>query len=155
MHHAALESQGKLATRKFVEWCCAGVPSKDYLSEYLALHYALLQRCRYMRDPRTVELVKAPYLIFEEIMSGGRPSIDCDDFAACEEAGVLALGGSCQLVTVAFKDAFYNGRRQFSHVFTRALEPRTKTWLVLDPVAAGQAGEMLSKVKAAAIWPCA
>ena len=155
MHRAALESQNRLVTRRFVEWCCQNVSSKDYPSEYLAVHYALLTRCRYMRDPRTVELVKAPYLIFEEILSGGRPSIDCDDFAACEEAAVLSLGGSAQLVTVAFRDQFYNGRRQYSHVFARALEPRTKTWLVLDPVAADKTREMLAKVKSAAIWPCA
>lgn len=155
MHRGALESQGKLVTRRFVEWCCEGIASKDYLSEYLAIHNALLSRCRYMRDPRTVELVKAPYLVFEEIMSGGRPSLDCDDFAACEEAAILSLGGSCQLVTVAFRDAFYDGRRQYSHVFARALEPRRKTWLVLDPVAADKTREMLTKVKAAAVWPCA
>lgn len=155
MHRAALESQNKLVTRRFVEWACQHVASKDYLSEYLAIHNALLSRCRYMRDPRTVELVKAPYLVFDEILQGGTPSIDCDDYAACEEAAIMSVGGSAQLVTVAFRDQFYDGRRQYSHVFARALEPRTQTWLVLDPVAANKTREMLAKVKAAAIWPCA
>lgn len=155
MHRAALESQNHMVTRRFVEACCRDLDSKDYLSEYLAVHNMLLQRCRYMRDPRTVELVKAPYLVFEEILAGGRPSIDCDDFAACEEAAILSLGGSVQLVTVAFRIMFYEGRQQYSHVFTRALEPRSKTWIILDPVAGTRAREMLSQVKAAAIWPCA
>ncbi len=155
MHRAALDSQDKLVTRRFVEWCCQNVASKDYLSEYLAVHYCLLARCRYMRDPKTVELVKAPYLVFDEILRGGTPSIDCDDFAACEEAAILSLGGSVQLVTVAFHDMFYEGRRQYSHVFARALEPRSKTWVILDPVAAPREREMLSQVKAAAFWPCA
>jgi hypothetical protein len=155
MHRAALESQGKLVTRRFVEWACQGVPSKDYLSEYLAIHNVLRQRCRYMRDPRTVELVKAPYLVFEEILSGGRPSLDCDDFGACEEAAILSVGGQVGLATVAFKDQFYDGRRQYSHVFARAKEPRSNTWIVLDPVAGDGTKDMLAKVRAAAIWPCA
>jgi len=155
MHRAALESQGKMITRRFAEWCCQGVASKDYLSEYLAIHNALQTRCRYMRDPRTVELVKAPYLVFEEIMDGGRPSLDCDDFGSAEEAAILSVGGQVGLVTVAFRDAFYDGRRQYSHVFARAKEPRTNTWIVLDPVAADKTKDMLSRVRAAAIWPCA
>ena len=156
MHRAALDSQKKIVTRRFVEWCCQGVASKDYLSEILAIHNTLRRRCRYMRDPRTVELVKAPYLIFEEILDGGRPSIDCDDFGGAEEAACLSAGCQVDLVTVAFgAPKFYEGRRQFSHVFARAKEPRTNTYVILDPVAGAQVDTMLSRVKAAAVWPCA
>jgi hypothetical protein len=157
MHRAALDSQKKMVTRRFVEWCCQGVASKDYLSEILAIHNTLRRRCRYMRDPRTIELVKAPYLIFEEIMDGGRPSIDCDDFGGAEEAACLSAGCQVDLVTVAFRDAFYEGRRQFSHVFARAKEPRTNMWIVLDPVAGDEkhVQTMISRAKAAAVWPCA
>lgn len=155
MRHAALTSQGELVTRRFVEWCCQGVDSKDYASEYLALYYGLLRTCRYMRDPKTVEFVRAPYRIFEEILAGGRPSIDCDDWAGALAAGVLSMGGSAQYVTVAFRDQFYEGRRQYSHVFARALEPRTRTWVVLDPVAGDNTKMMLSQVRAAKVWPIA
>lgn len=155
MRRAALESQDKIVTRQFVEAACQHVASKDYLSEYLACHNLLRTRCRYMRDPRTKELVKAPYRIFEEILGGGTPSIDCDDFAACEAAAILSLGGQCDLVTVAFKIMFYDGRQQYSHVFARAYEPKTRTKIVLDPVAGPKTREMLSQVKAAAVWPVA
>jgi len=155
MRRAALESQSNLAVRKLAEAACERLDSKDYTSEYLALYNLLLQTCRYMRDPRTVELVRAPYLVAQEILQGGRPNLDCDDLSAMLAALVLSVGGNVRFVTVAFKNAFYQGQRQYSHVFAQALEPRTGLWIVLDPVAAEKTGEMMSRIKAAAIWPVA
>lgn len=155
MRRAALDSQSHLAVRQLAEAACSGLDSKDYTSEYIALYNLLLQRCRYMRDPRTVELVKAPYLVALEILRGGRPSLDCDDLSATLAALVLAVGGNVRYVTVAFKNAFFNGDRQYSHVFAQALEPRSGTWIVLDPVAADKTGEMMKRITAAAVWPVA
>jgi hypothetical protein len=155
MRKASLDSQSNLAVRQLAEVACAGLDSKDYTSEYLALYNLLLQRCRYMRDPRTVELVRAPYLVAQEILAGGRPNLDCDDMSAMLGALVLAVGGNVRFVTVAFRNAFYQGQRQYSHVFAQALEPRTGLWIVLDPVAAEKTGEMMTRIKAAAIWPVA
>lgn len=155
MRRAALDSQSHMAVRKLAEFACERVDSKDYTSEYLALYNLVLQRCRYMRDPRTVELVKAPYLVAQEILQGGRPSLDCDDMAATLAALGLAVGGNVRLVTVAFKNAFFNGTRQYSHVFAQALEPRSGLWIVLDPVAAEKTGEMMTRITAAAVWPVA
>lgn len=155
MRKAALASQGNMAVRRLAEYVCQGIDSKDYSSEYLALYNFVTQRCRYMRDPRTVELVRAPYVVADEILAGGRPSLDCDDMSAMLAALILAVGGSTRFVTVAFRDAFYNGQRQYSHVFTQALEPRTGLWIVLDPVAAEKTKEMIARVKAAAVWPVA
>lgn len=155
MRRAALDSQSNLAVRQLAELACAKLDSKDYTSEYLALYNLLLQRCRYMRDPRTVELVRAPYLVAQDILRGGRPSLDCDDLSATVAALVLAVGGNVRFVTVAFKHAFFNGQRQYSHVFAQALEPRSGLWIVLDPVAAEKTGEMMTRIKAAAVWPVA
>lgn len=153
MRRAALSSQAHFAVRKLAEAFCAGLDSKDYSSEYLAIYQLVLQRCRYMRDPRTVELVKAPYLVAEEILSGGRPSLDCDDMSALIAALVLSVGGATRFVTVAFKNAFYNGQRQYSHVFAQAQDPRTGVWVVLDPVAADKTPKMLREIRASAVWP--
>jgi hypothetical protein len=155
MRKAALVSQSKMVVRRLAEQVCQSLDSKDYVSEYLALYNFLLQRTRYMRDPRTVELVRAPYIVAEEILAGGRPSLDCDDLSAMLGALILAVGGTVRFVTVAFRNAFYNGKRQYSHVFTQALEPRTGLWIVLDPVAAEKTKEMIDRVKAAAVWPVA
>lgn len=75
--HAALKSQKHYPTRLLIEQVCSGIRSKDWISEYLAWHNFISARARYMRDPRTIELVKAPYVVVEEMLSGGKPSIDC------------------------------------------------------------------------------
>jgi hypothetical protein len=155
MRKAALVSQSRMVVRRLAEMVCERLDSKDYVSEYLAINNFLLQRTRYMRDPRTVELVRAPYVVAEEILAGGRPNLDCDDLAAMLGAMILAVGGSVRFVTVAFRNAFFNGKRQYSHVFAQALEPRTGLWIVLDPVAAEKTDDMMARVKAAAVWPVA
>jgi hypothetical protein len=155
LRKAATESQRDPAVRVLVEKVCENLDSKDYVSEYLALYHFLLQTCRYMRDPRTVELVRSPAVISREILKGGRPNLDCDDMSGLLASWFLSCGGSAQFATVAFRDAFYNGRRQFSHVFPQALDPRTGQWIVFDPVAAEKTPQMLTRVRAAALWPIA
>lgn len=155
MRRAALEDADRFETRQLVETICEWLPSKDYTSEYLALYHFLLQRTRYMRDPRRTELVRAPYVISKQILAGHRPSIDCDDAATWLAAAVLACGGRAEFCTVAFERMFYEGKQQYSHVFTRALEPRTRSWIILDPVAAEKTPQMLARVKAAASYPVA
>jgi hypothetical protein len=155
MAGSALTDAREFATRRLCEAVCQGIDSKDYTSEYLALYYTLLQRTRYMRDPRTTELVRAPYLISQQMMSGTRPSIDCDDMATWLAAAITAVGGQVRFVTVGFANLFYQGRRQFSHVYVEALEPRSGLWIALDPVAAERTPEMISRVKAREAWPLA
>lgn len=153
--HAALESQEKQSVRLLAEEIASNLKSKDSVSEVLAGYYFLLQNARYMNDPRTVELVRAPYVVVEEMARGKKPSLDCDDMVAFLAALMLALGREVQIVTVAFRNAFFRGQRQYSHVFLRVKEPRTSTWIVLDPVAAEKTTGMLRRVVAAKIWPLA
>lgn len=152
MRRAALSSGENYDVRRLAEATCAQIDSKDYSSEYLALYYMVLQRCRYMRDPRTVELVRAPYIVARDILAGGRPSLDCDDMAALLAALVLAVGGHVEIVTVAFRHMFHMGARQYSHVFVRAQDPRSRQWIVLDPVAAERTQKMLRDIKAFKAW---
>lgn len=77
MAKAIIEDASHFDTRRLVEVTCEGIDSKDYTSEYLAAYYLLLQRTRYMRDPRVTELVRAPYLVSQLILAGRRPSLDC------------------------------------------------------------------------------
>lgn len=154
MAKAALNDSG-FETRRLAEAVCQGLDSKDYTSEYLALYHCVLQRARYMRDPRTTELVRAPYLVSRQMLAGQRPSIDCDDMSTWLAAAINAVGGHCRFVTVAFTNQFYGGKRQYSHVYVEALEPRTGVWIALDPVAAEKTSEMLSRVKARDAWPLA
>lgn len=152
MRRAALDDQKEFATRQLAESVCEHIDSKDYVSEYLALYYFLLQHTRYMRDPRRTELVRAPYLISQQIMAGHRPSLDCDDLATWLMAAILSVGGTGWFATVAFSRVMYAGQVQYSHVFPVALEPRTRAKIVLDPVAAEKTAEMLRRVMAHRLW---
>lgn len=149
---SALDDHKHFETRQIAEVVCEGLDSKDYLSEYLALYNFLLQRTRYMRDPRRTELVRAPHVVSKQILAGHRPSLDCDDMATWLGAAVLAVGGTAWFATVAFAKMMYQGQVQFSHVFTSALEPRSHAKIVLDPVAAEKTNDMISRVKVAKLW---
>ena len=153
MRRSIIGSQSDFATRNLAEMICEGLDSKDYTSEYLALYHFLLGHSRYMRDPRQVELVRDPSVISKQLLEGRRPNLDCDDMGLWLAAAIMAVGGQAELVTVAFADQFYDGRRQYSHVFPVALEPRSRQKIVLDCVAAEKTPQMLRRVKAAETWP--
>jgi hypothetical protein len=155
MKHAAMASQGHFAVRTLAESACQRLIAKDYTSEALALYNFVCSATRYMRDPRTVELIKAPYIIVRELLSGKVPQLDCDDQAAFLAALLLATGCEVRLVTVAFRKMIFNGQVQYSHVFVQAREPRTGAWISLDPVAGDRTREMLGRVVAIAYWPIA
>lgn len=155
IREAALGSQNDYSVRELAEHICARLPSKDYLSEYLAIYYWVLKNLRYMRDPRTVELVRSPQVLAKQILNGSLPSLDCDDMAAMICGLVLSVGGQCRVVTVAFRNMFHQGKRQYSHVFAQAREPKSGKWITLDPVAADQTRQMQKRVVAAKFWPVA
>jgi hypothetical protein len=155
MIDGALRSQKHLPLRLLAEEICSGLGSKDYASEILAIYYFVLANTRYMRDHRTVELVRAPHIVVDELIAGHRPNLDCDDQTALITALLLAIGCEVRVVTVAFRTAVYNGKKQYSHVYCQAREPRTGVWITLDPVAAEETPQMLSRVKEVKIWPVA
>ena len=138
-----------------VEDICAGLQSKDYTSEILAVYYWVLSNTRYMNDPRSVELVRSPAEVVAAWRAGRVPSLDCDDLVALIVAMLLLLGREVRVLTVAWKHQFYNGQRQYNHVFIQVREPRSSVWIVLDPVAAEDSSEMLRRIKAVKFWPVA
>jgi hypothetical protein len=133
----------------------AGLQSKDYLSESLAIYYWTVASTRYANDPRPVELVKKPGWVIRQIQAGQVPSLDCDDLVALQAGLLLSIGREVRAVTAAFRDAFHNGERQYSHVYLQVREPRTNIWITLDPVAAEETSTMLRRVRAVKIWPIA
>lgn len=152
MRRAVLESQNKLILRQFCEGLCKELDSKDYLSEALAVYYCMLQRCRYMRDPRTVEYVRAPYIVAEQLLSGQIPQLDCDDMGTFGAGCMTAMGAQCRFVTAAFSDIFIEGRRQYSHVWYDVFEPRSQSWIIIDPVAAERTAKMAREIRAIKYW---
>lgn len=153
----ALKAQEHLPVRLLAEEITQGVANKDYLSEILAIYHWTLppKHLRYVNDPRTVELVRQPHVIVDEIRAGRRPGLDCDDLVALICALLLAIGREVQIVTVALQHMFHAGERQYSHVYCRAREPRSRRWIVLDPVAAEDTSKMLRRAVAFKYWPLA
>lgn len=164
----AVECQAHYPLRLLAEEIVGRLGSKDYLSEILAPYYWVLGHTRYANDPRNVELVRSASETLSRLKdhvarllpvargeSQWRPSVDCDDCVALLAGLFLCLGREVQIVTVTFDKKYVQGVRQYGHVYLRVREPRTGTWIVLDPVAAEGAAEMLSRVKAFKIWPVA
>lgn len=149
---SAIEAQNHYIVRQLVEEICKDIRSKDYLSEILAIGHFVSSKTRYMRDPLTVELVKAPWIVIKEIYDGGTPNLDCDDMTALLAALLLSVGCRVRVVTAAFKNTFYKGQRQYSHVFVQAYEPKTKTWITVDPVAGEKTKSMHNRIVAAKIY---
>jgi transglutaminase-like putative cysteine protease len=120
---------------------------KDYLSEILAIRYWVAEHVSYKNDPLTVETVSDPQRVIEEIARYGKAKADCDDGATLMSTLFRQCGREVELVTVGF------GRpNKYSHVFTRVQEPRTKRWIVCDPVAGTKESTMLSRVTTWKAW---
>lgn len=166
----ALAAQHVYALRLLAEDVVGRIGSKDYLSEILAIYYWVISHTRYANDPRTIELVRSPRELLARLeanvarlrdafargMHGTwKPSLDCDDLTCLLVALFLIVGREVRIITVAFKDAFYAGKRQYQHVYVQVREPRTGRWIVLDPVAADTTAAMLGRVRAVKIWPVA
>ena len=155
IRHAALDSQKVYSTRLMAEAVCHDLRSKDYRSEILAINNFVWANTRYMRDPRTVELVQAPYKITEQLQRGLIPQLDCDDMTGYICSLLLAVGCKCRAVTVAFNNMFHLGQRQYSHVFSQGFEPKAGVWITCDPVAGMDTDQMLRRVVAYKTWPIA
>lgn len=166
---ASVAAQRYYPLRLLAEDIVGRLQSKDYLSEILAIYWWVGGHTRYANDPRNVELVRSPQEILSRLRRNvsqlrslfanpqhrWRPSLDCDDLTTLIAGMLLALGREVRIITVAFRNAFHNGERQYQHVYIQVREPRTLAWIVLDPVAADTTGEMLRRVKAVKIWPVA
>ena len=155
MRQLALRGGSSPVVRQLAERICGGIHSKDYVSEAIAIYNYVCTQVRYTRDPRTVELIRAPWLLAQRLLRGERPSGDCDDQACLIAALLLAVGAQTFFVTVAFKKMVYRGEVQYSHVIAGAIDPRTQTPILLDTVAGPKTLDMLRRVQVAKVWPVA
>ena len=63
--------------RSLTEQVTRGLQPKDYFSEIIAVRNFCTERIRYMNDPLTLELVKDPQRLAEEIVAKGKAVGDC------------------------------------------------------------------------------
>lgn len=71
----------------------------------------------------------------------------CDDIALWIATICRQLGREAQFVTVGF-----GAPGRYSHVFSRAKEPKSGQWIVCDPVAGTDEASMLQRVSTYRIW---
>lgn len=123
------------------------IQPKDYLSEILAIRNFVHEKCKYSNDALGVEQVQDPERLVDQINKYGKAVGDCDDIATLMGALCRHLGREVEIVIVGF------GRRgSYSHVFVRVKEPKSGTWIVLDPVAGTDEAAMLRRVTTYQIW---
>lgn len=149
MVSAALGLHGERSSlvRSATEEAIGKLFPKAYDSEILSICFWAMQKVRYVNDPMHLELVKTPERLVTEIRQRGFARGDCDDIACLIATMCLQVGRNAQFVVVGFGD-----KGSYSHVFARVQEPRTKKWIVCDPVAGSDVRSMLNKVKTYQIW---
>ena len=143
---AAKGSRGErsMAVRRVAEMICAQIRAKAYADEALGIYYWVVRSTRYTHDPKHVEMVRDPTASLEEIQSRGVALLDCDDLATLLAALCMSVGMRCWFCTVDFRPCAGDS---FSHVFCVAEDPKSKTRIVLDPVAGPKTASMLSRVR--------
>ena len=143
----SVRGERSVRVRSFTESVVRGLQPKDYLSEIVAIRYAVAEKVRYLNDPLTTEWVKDPERLVEEIEATGVAAADCDEIALLTATMLRQVGREVEFVTVGF-----GAPNSFSHVFTRALEPKSQTWIVCDPVAGTEEDRMLARVTTHKFW---
>ena len=106
----------------------AGVPSKDYYGEIVAIHNWVRDNIRYFRDPVGQETIADPEQTAFNMRGG-----DCDDHTILEIALLGAVGIEAWPVVVGAAPD------QYSHVYLKAQVPATKARnagmvIALDPI---------------------
>jgi transglutaminase-like putative cysteine protease len=142
-----VRGERSVRVRSFTESVVRGLQPKDYLSEMLAVRYAVAEKCQYLNDPVTTEWVKDPERLVEEIETHGSTRADCDEIALLTATMLRQVGRDAEFVTVGF-----GLPGSYSHVFTRGKEPKTGAWIVCDPVAGTQEDSMLGRVTTWKSW---
>jgi hypothetical protein len=133
--------------RSYTESVVRGLQPKDYLSEILAIRYAVGEKVRYLNDPLRTEWVKDPERMVEEIEAYGSAACDCDEIALLIATMCRQVGRDVEYVTVGF-----GVPGSYSHVFTRVKEPKSGLFIVCDPVAGTNEIGMLSRVTTHKAW---
>lgn len=157
MERIALGPRGEQSfmVRQFTEQVTQEVAPKDYLGELLAIRNVFLMPSpwrpgvplfRYMNDPRHVEWIKDPQRMVEEIHDRGTTIVDCDEIALMGATMALQLGREVELVALGFKPG------DLTHVGFRVKEPKSDTWIWIDPVAGPREREAAATAKEILPW---
>jgi len=146
MVHGALQGERSIKFRRHTEQIVNNLRPKDYTSEIIAISRWWGNAGRYTRDPLHIEFIRSPDRLLDDALAG-RANLDCDDVALAIATSCMTIGARAQFVTVGFQPQRPGQPKVHTHVFTRAQDPKSKIWWVLDPVAGRKTGDMLRRVK--------
>jgi len=146
MVHNALQAERSVKFRRHTEQIINNLRPKDYTSELVAICRWWGNAGRYTRDPLHVEYIRTPDRLLDDALAG-RLACDCDDVALAIATACMCIGAKAQFVTCGFKERLPGRPKVHTHVFTRAQDPKSKVWWVLDPVAGRKTNDMLSRIK--------
>lgn len=124
------------------------VYGKDYLSECGAIRYWVNDRVPYLRDPATVEWVRDPVALLEEIQKHGIVRADCDEIAILIAALWMSVGNRADFATVGFERG-----GPATHVLARCFVPKLDVPIICDPVAGTRELKMAQSVRFFDIFP--
>jgi hypothetical protein len=142
-----LRGEKSMRVRYLVDEIVRNVHPKDYAGEIVAIRNWAATYLRYTNDPLHVELIKDPERLVEEFYQSGLVIADCDEISEWIATAVLQVGRHAQYAAVGFAEP-----GTYTHVFTRAMEPRTNKWIICDPVAGTNEREMATRVTTYQIW---
>lgn len=141
------QGEKSFKVRQLAEAIVRDVWGKDYLSEILAIRAFASTQLVYRPDPLHVELIKTPERIADEVATYGKAQCDCDEVAEMIACLLLCIGRYAEFAVVGFGHA-----GDFSHVFARGKEPKSRDIMILDPVAGQKEREMADRVTTYEIW---
>lgn len=133
--------------RSLVESIVRDVWPKDYQGEILAIRNWSATNMRFFSDQLHVETVKDPERLTEEYLAHGVIRCDCDETACMIATMALQCGRIAEFIVAGFGE-----RGHYSHVFVRVQEPKSKKWVVCDPVAGTEEREMLARITTYEVW---
>lgn len=101
----------------------------------------------FCKDPEGVERIRHPDLILQDIISGGRPCVDCDESAPV--AAALLLGAEFKPVFITTSEP---GASKLSHVYAGIAARLTERSLAFDPQEMQRVGQE-PKHGRRIVWP--
>jgi hypothetical protein len=99
-----------------------------------------------MNDPRHVEWIKDPQRQVEEIHDKGTTTVDCDEIALMAATMALQLGREAEFVALGFEPG------ALTHVGARVREPKSNSWIWVDPVAGPREREAAETAREVLFW---
>lgn len=127
MANVVNESSSNYKVRKFVEKILENKYDGVFNEEKIVniIYSYIIKNTKYLYDIEGIELIKSPLLIIDELESGFKPQLDCDDYTVFSLSLLKSVG-----FPVAIRIIASNGTKEYDHVY--GLVKINKQWTPID-----------------------